>query len=151
MVHTWYFPPDSNPSKMFKTRNGVVGYVSCNQLPSLWRHWHRPWGCVRVILPQMIFYFHIQNNHPIKLFLLVSIAELLELNILTNFGIKEGKIPFNRNRQKIMKYLIWSYSHRELTCCSVNFTQFCTLNPEPKGQLIQNLIRNIEVTCRSKN
>ena len=48
----------------------------------------------------MIFYFHIQGNHPKYTLLLILTAELPELYILTNSGIIAGKIHF-KNRQKI--------------------------------------------------
>ena len=54
----WYLP-DNKQSLSFKTRNGMVGYVSC-QLPPLRRQWEHLVGSHGRCKDKMIFCFHIQ-------------------------------------------------------------------------------------------
>ena len=81
---TWLIP-DSSPFTIFKTRNGMVGYLPCNKILPLWRHWHS--RCKGNVYPrhklmfckfyQSVTFTEIPNSVGLKIVSLTIFAGLL--------------------------------------------------------------------------
>ena len=108
MVNTWYLPY-SCPSKIFKTRNRMVGYVTCtcNDLPPLRRHWHR--SCKRSRLNYTTDYFLISHSKQLpKIYNFAHICSRIAWNIHFDQFLHESRQKLFRNWQTFWNYSIQS-------------------------------------------